>query len=173
MTSEQIESARAQTHAFRDHYNYDTTYMEEMLDASPAGFARFQAVTQMAGFGDSLPKDVPYVARIAAFAVVDCGPCLELTLKMGREAGVAASVLHAARCDGAALPAELAEVRGYAAQIAAGETPDDDEVQRLRDRYGSAGLVELALNIASSLIFPAVKRTLGHARSCSLTTFSV
>lgn len=173
MTTEQIESARTQTRQFGEHYDYDVRYLEDMLEASPDGFARFQAVAAMASYREALPPEVAFVAKIAAFSVVDCGPCLELTIKMGREAGVADAVLRGARRDGEGLSPELGEVHGYAAQIAAGGTPELERVERMRDRYSSAGLVEMSLGIASALLFPAVKRTLGHAQSCSLTAFSV
>ena len=52
MTSDQIESARTQTRQFGERYDYDVTYMEEMLEASPEGFARFQAVAAMAAHHD-------------------------------------------------------------------------------------------------------------------------
>lgn len=173
MNAAQIASARTQTRQFGDHYDYDVTYMEEMLDASPAGFDRFQAVLGMSSFRDVLPVEVAYIVKVAAFSVVDCGPCLELNLKMAREAGVDAELLRLAVRDPDRLPPELAEAHGYAAQIAAGATPELAQVARLRERYGSAGLVEISLGIASALVFPAVKRTLGHARSCSLTPLSV
>ncbi len=172
MTSAEIQCLRDQTRQFGERYDYDVTYMQEMLEASPRAFALFRAVPQMAGFHEALPHDVSFVARIAAFSVVDCGPCLELSIKLGREAGVPDDVLHGARCDGEGLSPELAEVQSYAAQIAAGASPAPARIATLRTRYGSAGLVELALNIAGALVFPAVKRTLGHARSCALTTFS-
>ncbi len=173
MTTAQIESARAQTRQFGDHYDYDVSYLQEMLEASPEAFARFQAVAAMASYREVLPPDAAFVAKIAAFSVVDCGPCQELTIKMGREAGVADAILRGARRDGEGLSPELREVHAYAAQIAAGATPDLERVERMRARYTSAGLVEMSLGIASALLFPAVKRTLGHAQSCSLTAFSV
>lgn len=173
MNAEQLDAARAQTRQFGDHYDYDVAYMEEILEASPAGFAHFMGVINMSSLGEAAPADVRFVAKVAAFSVVDCGPCLELSLKMGREAGVADGILRAARRDGEGLSPELALVHGYAAQVAAGASPAEETVETLRARYGSAGLVEIALNVAAALVFPALKRSLGHAQSCALTTFSV
>jgi hypothetical protein len=173
LTLEQQDTARDQTLAFGTHYDYDVAYLLEMLDGSPDAFRIFQAVPDMASYRKKLPAEASFVARIAAFSVVDCGPCLELTIKMGREAGVSDNILRGALRDGEGLPDHLAEVHGYAAQIAAGATPAPDRVDRMRQKLGAAGLVELSLNIASSLVFPAVKRTLGHAQSCALTNFSV
>lgn len=173
ITETQLQAAHAQLRQFGDHYDYDITYLQEILDGSPEGFVHFQGVMEMSTLGAAAPAEVRFVAKVAAYAVVDCGPCLELSLKMGREAGVADAVLHGARCDGEGLEPDLKHVHGYAAQVAAGGTPALETVAALRERYGSAGLVEIALNVASALVFPALKRSLGHAQSCTLTAFSV
>ena len=173
MTTEQIESAREQIHAFGARYDYDTAYMESMLAASPEGFARFQPVAEMAGFQCELAPEVTAVARVATFVTVDCGPCLELNLKLAREAGVADDVLRGALRCGVGLRSDLVEVRNFAAQVAAGESPDPALMAALKHRYGEAGMVEIALAIAGSMMFPAVKRAMGFARSCAVTKFSV
>ncbi len=173
MTETQLEAAHAQLRQFGAHYDYDITYLQEILDGSPEGFTHFQGVMGMSALGSSAPAEARFVAKVAAYAVVDCGPCLELSLKMGREAGVADAILRAARLDGEGLEPDLKQVHGYAAQVAAGGTPAEATVVALRERYGSAGLVEIALNVASALVFPALKRALGHAQSCALTSFSV
>lgn len=173
MTNEKLEATRLQTRQFGEHYDYDVTFMNEILEASPRGFAQFRGVIEMSGLREVLPPEVSFVAKIGAYAVVDCGPCLELSLKMGREAGVSDAILRAARLNGEGLPPELARVRDYAALIAAGSTPPEEERAALRERYGAQGLVEIALNVASTLVFPALKRALGHAQSCALTKFSM
>ena len=45
--------------------------------------------------------------------------------------------------------------------------------ERVRERYGEEGLVELALGIAAARVFPVVKRALGYATSCALVKVKI
>jgi hypothetical protein len=45
--------------------------------------------------------------------------------------------------------------------------------QRIRQRYGNEGLVEMALGIAAARVFPVTKRALGFATSCALVEVRV
>lgn len=120
-----------------------------------------------------LPLDAFHVARLAATQVEDCGTCVQIVVNMARKEDVGADLLKAALAGNeAALPAPLGDVLRYARQVAQGQ--DDAELRdRLRASYGEAGLVELALAIATARVFPSVKRAMGHAVSCSLVRVEV
>ena len=97
----------------------------------------------------------------------DCGTCVQIEVNLARKAGMPVDLLKsvvAERPDD--LPLDLAEVYRFAQAVV--EARDDEDLrQKMRDRYGEEGLVELALAMAACRVFPIVKRTLGYAKSCS------
>jgi hypothetical protein len=50
--------------------------------------------------------------------------------------------------------------------------PEDGLREQPRNRYGDAGLVELALAISSSQVYPITKRALGYATHCAKVTLN-
>ena len=66
------------------------------------------------------------------------------------------------------LPSDLAEVYRFSEAVLA---HDDDAATPFREsvvaRYGQEGIAEVGLALASSLVFPTMKRTLGHSKSCA------
>ena len=107
------------------------------------------------------------MARIVAVQVEDCGTCLQIEVSLARASGVAPPIIRAAlEATEEALPPELAEVARFSRAVV---TRTDDEAElreRLCERYGEEGLVELALGIASCRVFPTTKRALGFAVAC-------
>jgi hypothetical protein len=56
--------------------------------------------------------------------------------------------------------------------VAAVTEPEEGLREQLQNRYGDAGLVELALAISSSQVYPITKRALGYATSCAKVTLN-
>ncbi len=155
---------------FERHYDYDATYMHEILDSSVGAFVKLLLAQAMNAHRDSVPMATLYAARIAAVRHEDCGPCAQLTVNMALEAGVGASTVRAivardfsAMSDEAALGLRLAEA------VLANRNcdPERDEVVR---RYGARALVTLAYAIAGTRTYPTMKRVLGHAHTCERLT---
>jgi hypothetical protein len=67
----------------------------------------------------------------------------------------------------------LEQLRCYAVAVAGGDTPDAADLEQLRERHGTAGLHEIGLNIAGTLLYPTIKRATGHAQSCALTSLLI
>ncbi len=156
---------------FERHYDYDCSYLKEMLQHSPEGFATFEGFSPMGRFEKAIPRDVLWVAKIATMTSEDCGACTQLNIRMAKEAGVAPDVLRSAVRDGEGLPDELRDVRDFAARVAQNQEVAPDLRERIESRYSKEIMVELALAIASAKIYPTLKRTLGHAGSCALYDF--
>ncbi|MEZ5556958.1 MAG: hypothetical protein R3E86_00210 [Pseudomonadales bacterium] len=163
---------RAALHAaidrFGRHYDYDATYMHEILDTSRAAFLKLLLAQGMNQHHDAVPAAALFAARIAAVRHEDCGPCAQLTLNMAREAGVASATLKAivtgARAE---LPAEVALAQAFAEAVLA-HAPADELRERVRALWGERGLVTLAYAISATRIYPTMKRVLGHAQACEL-----
>jgi hypothetical protein len=148
-------------------------YLRHVVDVSPAAFLRFCSILPFANSRKVLPKDVWFVAQIVALQHEDCGPCVQITVNLARQAGVDPALLRAV-LDGDCheISPELVDVIRFTRSVNAGI--DDDALREtLRKRYGERGLIELAYAIASSRIPPTVKRVLGYAKSCSIEPVQV
>ena len=83
--------------------------------------------------------------------------------------GVSAKVLRAVLDDQPdQLPADLADIFRFTQAAVSASAGEGQLRERLRNRFGEEGLLELALAIASCRVFPITKRALGYARSCSV-----
>ncbi len=115
-----------------------------------------------------LPKDAFHLARLATTLTADCGACVRITLNMAAQEGSSSDSHAGLRRELGTLPPELADAFTFAEAVARGQD-DPEGRERIRTFFGEEGLVELSLAIASSMVFPRLKRALGHAESCSRT----
>lgn len=166
--TDKLAASRENIRGFGRHYDYDVSYLEELMDASPGAFHAFEAAMPMARVRQAAPIDLIFVAKIAAMRAQDCGPCTELSLKMAREAGVTETVIAGALHEGRGLSEEQRDVHDYARAVALNEEMAPLLLPRLKARWGAEVLAELAVNIVASRLYPTLKRALGHAQSCSL-----
>jgi hypothetical protein len=151
---------------FGARYDYDATYMHEILDASPAAFRKLLLAQAMNRHREAVPPDALFAARITAVRFEDCGPCAQLVVNMALEAGVEPGVLRAivAR-DFASMTPDAALAVRLADAVLAHEASDAERTEARR-RWGEKGLVTLAYSIAGTRIYPTMKRVLGHAHTC-------
>jgi alkylhydroperoxidase family enzyme len=128
-------------------------------------FAKFLAVDE---YRRVLPPAPCYVARIVAVRDEDCGTCVQIAVNQAKKAGVPAELLQAV-LEGNIdyLPEELREAYRFAEAVVTRNGHEDELRERIRQRYGDEGLIEMALAIASCRVFPVTKRALGFAVSCS------
>jgi hypothetical protein len=167
-STDQINASKEYIRAFGKHYDYDVTYVEEFMEASPGAFQAFEGVMGMGQYHKAAPLDLLVIAKLTASRAEDCGPCTLLGVKMAREAGVAEEVIRGALRGGEGLTAEQREVRDYARAVAANEVLAPELLERLEKRLGKEVIAELAIAIVGARIYPTLKRALGHATSCSL-----
>lgn len=166
--AEKIAASRQALQGFGQHYDYDVTYLEELLDSSPGAFLAFEAAMPMGQYRSAVPLDLLFIAKIAAMRRQDCGPCTELGMKIAREAHVPEPVIRGALHGGQGLSPEQLDVYHYARGVAANDELDPALLPRLQERWGREIVAELALAIVATRLYPTLKRALGHAMSCSL-----
>jgi len=168
------EKSLEMLNGFSAHYNYDASYMKEMLHEAPAGFETFEAFLPMARFSKSAPLDVLFVAKIIVTKNEDCGSCLQLTIDMAVEAGVDKTVIEdVVFKEGKSLPSNLKLVYDFALAITQNRVVSDELYAQINEQYSKETMIELALAIASAKVFPTIKRTLNDAKSCSMITLKV
>lgn len=165
-----ISAARRGLREFAARYDYDTGYLEDLLDRSPAAHATFAAAMAMSHHRAHLPLDVHMIARLATLRADDCGACTQLTLRMAIEAGVDRELLRTALQRPLALPPVLALAWRHAQTVVRGENGDPEIVGALEKALGRAGFAELCLAIVGVRIYPALKRALGAEHACRVAT---
>jgi hypothetical protein len=159
--------------AFEARYRYDATYLTEMLSSSPEAYRVFSGFLPMAQFRLAAAPEVYFTAKVTAFREVDCGPCLQLAIRMAREAGVSKTLIHNLLQPESTLSPVLASVRSFSRAVLAG-APECNELRaKLLKELGAAAMIEIGLAIASAQGFPVLKRAMGHYRSCSATPLEV
>lgn len=158
---------KKQLESFGRKWDYDTSYMQEIVDE-----AGVDAVTPMFGIQKlsryrKAPLDAYLGAGLTAAKAGDCGPCLQLGVRMAESEGAKPELIRAileqdyAKCSKEALLGiELAN-----ATIARDGTGDEARAEILR-RWGRAALVSLAYAIVAAQSYPTFKYAIGHGHAC-------
>jgi len=162
---------RRQIAAFERTWNYDASYVHELIEADPRAF---MALGKAIGLGQ-YRKDVPVAARYAAGIVSvmaeDCGPCTQLAIDMAERDGVDPAILRAivAR-DFSAMPYEVALAARFAQKTLAHAPEADDLRDEVVRMWSKRALISLAFAILSARLFPTIKYALGHGHACTRLT---
>ncbi|MBD5781107.1 hypothetical protein IEN85_16530 [Pelagicoccus sp. NFK12] len=172
-TTDPKQAALSQIEAFEAAYGYDATYMKAMLEHAPEALEVFNGFVPMAGHREHAPLEVYFAAKLTAYRIADCGPCLQLAVRMAQEAGVSDALIRALVFDKGELSELLARTRDFTRACLANQ-PDCESLRtELSWELGPAAMSELALAIAAAQVFPVVKRATGYYQSCSLVTLEV
>jgi hypothetical protein len=155
--------------SFQKEFNYDPRYMLDILEASPRAFFPFSWMSGLAAHREEVSREAWYAAKLVATLAEDCGPCTQLVVTMAEREGVSPASLRSVLAgDEAGMPPDAA--LGFKFAQAALQR-DVASLEHLRaevvSRWGKKGLVSLALTIAASRVFPAVKYALGHGHACT------
>ena len=159
---------RRQIAAFERTWNYNASYIREMIDADPRAMMVFGKVQGLSQYRKDVPLAAYCAAGLVAVMAEDCGPCTQLGIDMAQREGVDAAILRAivAR-DYAAMPEEVAlAVRFTEATLRHAPEADDLREEVLR-RWGKRGLISLAFSMLSARVYPTLKYALGHGRACT------
>ena len=152
---------------FEREWNYDASYMRDMIDASPRAAWLFSRVTALGRFRRDLPIDAWIAAGITAVRYEDCGPCTQLAVTMAERAGVSPAVLRTVLADNAdAMPADVALVWKFTRATLAHDAAADHYREAIVKRWGRRALVSLAFGITAARVYPTVKYALGHGKAC-------
>jgi hypothetical protein len=154
--------------AFERQWNYDASYMHEMVQADPRAAWKFQRATSLGEYRKDVPVDALAAAAITAVRLEDCGPCTQLGVSMAERAGVDPKVLTAVLTETpAAMPPDVA----LAWQFTRATLDHDPAADKYRDeivrRWGPRAVVSLAFAIVTARMYPTVKYAMGHGKACT------
>ena len=156
---------------FEKTWNYDASYMRDLLAASPWTFLKFSIVTAMTPRRDAPPEALA-AAGIVGTLAEDCGPCTQISVDSATAGGVSPEVLRAI-LGGDIDKMGQAAALGYGfARAVLEKRLDEADVMReaVLKRWGHKGLVALSLALTSARLYPTVKYALGHGKTCSRVT---
>jgi hypothetical protein len=152
---------------FSQRYDYDTTYLEMMLQESPAAFFKFAKLTKASRHREVVPVEASFAARIVGAKAEDCGPCTQLVVNMAIAAGMPKDQIEAVLCRDPHAMSDDTLLAFRFADAVARRSPDDGEYREaVQAQWGPKGLIDLTFALQIGRIFPMVKAGLGCAREC-------
>jgi hypothetical protein len=153
--------------AFEQAYDYDMSYVRDIVAADPHAALIFNRIMPMTRYRRDVPRDAWYAAKIAATVAEDCGPCTQLTVKMAEQAGIASHVLEAILVGNVAkMPADVALTYRFTQAVLQHAIEADTLRQEIARRWGARGLVSVAFAITAARMYPTLKYALGHGKAC-------
>jgi hypothetical protein len=162
---------RRQIAAFERTWNYDASYMHEVLGADPGALWAFSKVMGMARYRKDVPLAAYYAAGITGTMAEDCGPCTQLTVDMAARSGVDAATLKAIVSGNiSAMPDDAALAVRFTRAILRHAPEADALREEVVRRWGKRALISLGFAITASRIFPTLKYALGHGQACMRVT---
>lgn len=152
---------------FEREWNYDASYVRDIIEVSPRAAWMFQRAAAIGQFRRDVPLDAWCAAGITAVRQEDCGPCTQLGVQMAERAGVSAAVLRAILSDNPdAMPPDAALAWRFTRATLAHDPAADDYREVIVERWGRGAVVSLAFAITAARIYPTVKYALGHGKAC-------
>ena len=165
--------ARRTLSAFARRYGYDVSYLEMMLNHSPAAFFKFTRLMKASAHREAVPIDASFAAKIVGALAEDCGPCTQLVVDMALEAGMPRDQIEAViRRDPRAMNDATTLGFRFADAVARRSADDDEFRDAVRAQWGQKGVIDLTLALQMGRMFPMVKAGLGYAKECRRVTVS-
>ena len=156
------------TRSFERQWNYDASYLREIIDASPHAAWRFMNATRLGNYRRDVPVEAWVAAAITAVRSEDCGPCTQLGTAMAERQGVRTEILRAIlKDDVAAMPDDVALAWRFTKAVLAHDPAADDYRAVVLERWGPRAVVSLAFAITTARIYPTVKYAMGHGKACT------
>lgn len=147
----------------------DSSWARDISALGRGAFLRLLGFYGFAQLRHSAPPDMALLARLGAVMAEDCGPCTRIVAGFAGQAGMSPEKLRAALAGGAGLEGDADLAYRFGRGIAS-SGPDVDELgEAIEARHGRNVRTELTIGAATARVYPAIKRGLGYARTCSMT----
>ncbi len=154
--------------AFERRWNYDASYMRDVLELAPWAFIKFALATSL-GHRRAAPPAAVTAAALAATLIEDCGPCTQISVDMALAHGLPAATLRAILAgDLVAMGPDAALGYRFAKASLARNLEEADAMRdEVIHRWGKSVVIALGLAVTTARMYPALKYALGHGRACS------
>ena len=153
--------------AFGQHFDYDVSYLQHMLEASPEAFGHFWKLNEMSAHRGVVPLAADVAVKLVGTLAEDCGPCVPLGVRMAEAAGVdPGQIVAVLTRNVAVMSPDVAAAFAFADALVRHDPGLDGAREEVRARWGDAGVVDLALGAQLVRLFPMVKLGLGYGKAC-------
>ena len=149
-----------------------TAFIHDLAAAGGFAVEKFQHFMPVTMHRHHAPAGLLHMARLGATLTEDCGPCALDAAKGALMDGVPRETVNAALA-GRPTPGELAQAFEFGEAIAVRDQRCSELGDAIEAQYGRAVRTELALAAATVRSYPAIKRGLGYAQSCSAVRLAV
>lgn len=154
--------------AFERQWDYDASYVREMIEADPRAAWKFQRATSLGRYRKDVPPEALAAAGITAVQHEDCGPCTQLVVSMAERAGVDRTVLAAVLTGTpAAMPPDVALAWRFTRATLDHDPAADQYRDEIARRWGPRALVSLVFAIVTARMYPTAKYAMGHGQACT------
>ena len=149
----------------------DVGWMRDVSALGRRAFYRLGGFFRFANHRGAAPVDMALLARLGAVMAEDCGPCTRIVVRFAGQAGVSPGKLRAALAGGSGLEGDSDLAYRFGRAVASSGPEVDAIGEAIEARHGRNIRTELAVAAAAARVYPAIKRGLGYARTCSATRF--
>jgi hypothetical protein len=154
--------------AFERQWNYDASYVHEMIEADPRAAWMFQRAAALGKYRKDVPADALAAAGITAVRHEDCGPCTQLGVAMAERAGVDPKVLRAVLTETPLMmPPDVALAWRFTRATLDHDPAADQYREEIIRRWGPRAVISLAFAIVTARLYPTVKYAMGHGKACT------
>jgi hypothetical protein len=159
---------RRKAEAFERNWQYDASYLKEMIDISPKAAWMFARATSLGNYRHDVPLAAQVAAALTAVRAEDCGPCTQLGTEMAERQGVSPAVLRAILTDDVmAMPDDVALAWRFTRATLAHDAAADGYRREIVTRWGPRAVLTLAFLMTTARMYPTVKYAMGHGQVCS------
>jgi hypothetical protein len=156
--------ARRILRKYGKRYGYDVSYLEMLLNESPAAFFKFAPIMKASAHREVVPIEASFAAKIVGALAEDCGPCTQLVVDMALEAGMARDQIEAVLRRNPRAMNDATTLGFRFADAVVRRSADDDEFRdAVRAQWGEKGVIDFD---AGTAIGPDVPDGEGRARLC-------
>jgi len=159
---------RRRLDAFEREYDYDASYLREVLATDVRALLLFSRATGLGKYRKDVPVDVYFAVQLTTVLHADCGPCTQLAVGLALRAGVAAgTIATVVTGDEARMSPEIVLAVRFARAVIARAPEADEYRQEIARRWSQRAVLALAFSILNAQLYPTLKYALGHGQACT------
>ena len=149
----------------------ELNYAHKIATTSTGLMIRYGKIFSFLDPNKKVPADAYHIARLRGAISADCGTCVEAEINLAKSSGIQTSILNAVlKSDYDALTHPLSAVAELSDAVTGGRRDAPDARDVIVSAYGEAGLIELCFAMNGAVLLPGIKRGMGYATTCDLTT---
>ena len=159
--------------AFGRRYDYDVSYMLDVIDSSAGAGARLSAFPLISQYrGPKAAAPVWVGAIFASTLEGDCGPCAQLVVDMAIQAGADPAALKHCFDGDPNLAGDVGLGFRFAMAAIRGDLEVDALQAQIAEKYGRRAVIAASFAAGTGRFYPVFKRGLGYGHACRQLEFS-